>query len=280
MINRPQTIQIFLSEGTPHGIKEGVITNRLVKTLLFPRKKIKEVAKRKVAMYTGVYFLFGKTDIGVKPVVYIGEGESCLERVLEHNKTKDWWTHGIICATINDQLTKTEAKYLEHFFLQKIRQGGRYHVDNSTGSKKPSIPENREHDILDMIETIGVLIATMGFPVLETEDEKNTSQELIHIKRPDYSASAVYTDEGVIILKGSEARLKVSKSCPNSIIELRKELLNDSVLKTENENYMFLEDYVVGSPSRASDLILGNSSNGWDQWKTSDGTSLNDLYRT
>jgi hypothetical protein len=56
---KPQTIQIFLPDGSPISIKEAELTNRLVKAVKFPRNKIQEVSKRELVHYTGVYFLFG-----------------------------------------------------------------------------------------------------------------------------------------------------------------------------------------------------------------------------
>jgi hypothetical protein len=53
---RPQTIQIFLPDGSPTSIREAELTNRLVKAILFPRNKIQEVAQREMVHYTGVYF--------------------------------------------------------------------------------------------------------------------------------------------------------------------------------------------------------------------------------
>jgi hypothetical protein len=78
---RPQTIQIFLPDGQPTSIRETEITNRLVKAILFPRNKMQEAAKREMVYYTGVYFLFGNTEDGSKPIVYIGEGEDCFRRI-------------------------------------------------------------------------------------------------------------------------------------------------------------------------------------------------------
>ena len=54
MINRPQTIQIFLPDGSPTSIREAEITNRLVKAVLFPRNKMQEVVKRELVHFTGV----------------------------------------------------------------------------------------------------------------------------------------------------------------------------------------------------------------------------------
>jgi hypothetical protein len=77
-MSKPQTIQIFLPDGSPTSIREAEITNRLVKAILFPRNKMQEVAKRDMVNFTGVYFLFGIGEDGTKPMVYIGEGENYL----------------------------------------------------------------------------------------------------------------------------------------------------------------------------------------------------------
>lgn len=45
-MTRPQTIQIFLPDGSPTSIREAELTNRLVKAILFRRNKIQEVAKK------------------------------------------------------------------------------------------------------------------------------------------------------------------------------------------------------------------------------------------
>ena len=279
---RPQTIQIFLTEGSPLGIKEAVITNRLVKAVMFPRNKIKEVAKREAVYFTGVYFLFGKTEKGAKPKIYVGQGEKCFERISEHNRTKDWWSHCIVFTTKTNEFTASEAKYLEHYSLDKVKEGGRYHLDNGTGSNMPSIPESREHDLLDNFETISLLAATLGFPIIVEQEEKTGSEstsDRFFIDRKGYKATSKYTNEGIVILKGSGARIKESQSCPISVVDLRQQLLEDGILEISDNKYVFTEDYIVGAPSRASDLIMGNSANGWDQWKNSDGVSLNDIVR-
>jgi hypothetical protein len=83
-MTRPQTIQIFLTDGSPTIIRKAEITNRLVKAILFPRNKMEEVSKREMVHYTGVYFLFETDEDGSKPIVYIGEGEDCFKRIQEH----------------------------------------------------------------------------------------------------------------------------------------------------------------------------------------------------
>ncbi len=56
---RPQTIQIFLPDGNPTGIKIADLTNRMVVAILIPRNKLSESEAREEVGKHGVYFLFG-----------------------------------------------------------------------------------------------------------------------------------------------------------------------------------------------------------------------------
>lgn len=153
---------LILPDGSPTSIKEAEITNRLVKAILFPRNKLQEVTKRESVHFTGVYFLFGNSEDGAKPIVYIGEGENCLERIKEHNRNKDFWTHCIIATTKTDEYTKTDGKFLEHYCLKMATNSNRYKIDNNTGSRQPSLPESRKFDLLDNFDTLKILVAALG----------------------------------------------------------------------------------------------------------------------
>jgi len=278
-MTRPQTIQIFLPDGSPTSIREAEITNRLVKAILFPRNKTEEVAKRPIVHYTGIYFLFGEDD-GVKPLVYIGEGEVCFDRIKEHHKNKDFWTHGIIVTTKTNEYTKTDGKFLEYLSLKTAKGNGRFKIENSTGSKEPSLSESKKHDLLDNFETIKVLLATLGYSLFEGNVEKSTDKNddlFIHFK--GLTAKGSYIDEGFKIYKGSEARKNHAASFRNTQLILRERLLNDKILEIRNGKIVFLQDHIFPSPSAASDMIKANSSNGWIEWKNKEGKTLDELKR-
>ena len=55
---RPQTIQIFLPNGNPRGLKIAELTNRLIKAIYFPRKLFNEAISRSELKNVGLYFLF------------------------------------------------------------------------------------------------------------------------------------------------------------------------------------------------------------------------------
>lgn len=276
---KPQTIQIFLPDGSPTSIREAEITNRLLKSILFPRNKIQEVAKREMVHFTGVYFLFGTDEDGITPVVYIGEGEDCYKRIQAHNRNKDFWTHCVVVTTKTNEYTKTDGKYLEHFCLEHAQKVGRYKTDNDTGSKKPSIPESREYDLLDNFETLKILLATLGYPLFEEKRKAKSAKELFYCIGKNANAKGELTDDGFVVYKGSLANKENSKTVGDWVKNLRLSLLEDRILIENNGVLEFQEDFIFKSPSGASATVLARSSNGWTDWKSKAGKTLDELKR-
>jgi hypothetical protein len=279
MQNKPQTIQIFLPDGSPISIREAEITNRLVKAILFPRNKMQEVVIREMVHFTGVYFLFGNTEDGAKPKVYIGEGEDCFTRIQSHNRKKDFWTHCVIITTKTDEYTKTDGKYLEHYCLDKAKDIGRYLIDNDTGSKKPSISESREYDLLDNFDTAKILLATLGYPIFEGKRKAQSAKELFYCVGKKAKAKGELSDDGFLVYKESSVNIEETKGINSWIKTLRKKLLEENILKEENGVYVFQTDHIFNSPSAAAATVLGRSANGWTSWKDKNGKTLDELKR-
>ncbi|MEO7043426.1 MAG: DUF4357 domain-containing protein, partial [Gemmatimonadaceae bacterium] len=95
-----------------------------------------------------------------------------------------------------------------------------------------------------------------------------------------YDAIAEYTEEGMVVLRGSKARTEVAPSMvPMSAGKRRQGLIDDGRLKLEGNAYVFQEDVLFKSPSGASDVVVGASSNGWILWKSKTGKTLDELKR-
>jgi len=278
-MNRPQTIQIFLPDGSPTSIREAEITNRLVKAILFPRSKMNEVSKREQVHFTGLYFLFGPSEEGGKSFVYIGEGEECFRRIKSHNRKKDFWTHAVVITTKTDEFTKTDGKFLEHYCLDKASSIGRYSIVNDTGSKKPSLSESRTYDLLDTFETLKLLISTLGYPLFEEKRKAKSSKELFYCKGKDAIAEGELTDDGLLVYKGGKCTLKETPTAGKWIIGMRTRLIEDEVLKEEDGLLVFQIDHIFSSPSAAAGTILARRANGWKDWKNKEGKTLDELKR-
>lgn len=275
-MTRPQTIQIFLPDGSPTSIREAEITSRMVKAILFPRKKIEEVAKRDLVHFTGVYFLFGTTEDDL-PKVYIGEGECCYKRIRSHIRLKDFWTHGVVVTTKSNEYTKTDAKFLEHYCLLKAREVGRYETANDTGSTKPSLPEPREFDLLDNFETLKILLGTLGYPVFEPKRARQT--EIFYCQGKDASATAELTDEGFLVHRGGICQYALTPSAGPWIQNAREKLIDQEVLVLQDGRYVFQNDQLFNSPTAAAVVVLGRNANGWTVWKNKGGQTLDELKR-
>ncbi len=57
------------------------------------------------------------------------------------------------------------------------------------------------------------------------------------------------------------------------------ELVQKGIVREEEEEIVFLEDYLGSSPSFAASLLMGRSTNGWTKWKMSNGKTLDEMER-
>ena len=279
-MNRPQTIQIFLPDGSPRSIRIAEITNRVVKAVLIPRNKLDYIATRDEIRNVGVYFLFGEVADRAKPMVYIGEAEDCLERIKQHNRSKEYWNHAVVMVSKIGAFTKSHAKYLEYLAVKDALDSNRYELDNSTNPAKPFVTESMEADLLDSFETIKILLSTLGYPVFDkVSRETTTPKELFIINARNTHAEGNLVDDGFVVFSGSEASIDTTPSCNRYIVTLRNQLIESKILVPVEEKFIFQQDYIFNSPSTAGGAVIGRSINGWKEWKNASGITLNELKR-
>jgi len=277
---RPKTIKIYLPEGSATGIKEAELTNRLVLAISAPRIKLPGLVKREAASYTGIYFLFGENEENSDSVVYIGQGENCLDRIKAHNRNKDFWNRCIIIVTKTNGFTRTDISYLEYYAILKTNELKRYVTDNQATPKKPSIKESDEADLLDSFETIKVLLSTLGYPIFEeTRRIKTISQNIYYCKSKDADATGEYKDDGFVVLKGSKANIQETKTARPWVVSMRENLKSTGKLVISNNVLVFTSDHVFSSPSSAAATVLGRSANGWTSWKNKEDKTLDEVER-
>ncbi len=279
MLGTAKTIQIFLPDGSPRGIKIADITSRIVKAIQIPRNRLEDGGKREETHNVGVYFLFGQSDEDSKPRVYIGEAENCFERIKQHNKEKDFWDTAVIVTTSNNTFTKAHIKYLESYSYEQCNQIGRYKM-KQTIPTKPYLPEPIIADLMDIFETMKILLSTLGFHIFEETRERKEDElnEYFYCRGKGVEAVGDYTDEGFVVFKDSQMVID-STNGMKTYLGLRTKLINDKQVLKEGNYYKFVSDYIFKSPSAASAVILGRPSNGWMDWKNKDGKTLDELKR-
>ena len=140
-----------------------------------------------------------------------------------------------------------------------------------------------EADVLDAFETGAVLLSTLGFPVFDpVAGTPRSAVELLtyYCAGSDAKGMGRLVEDGFVVLKGSTARPESVPSAHKYIATKRQAMISSGVLVQDGPSLRFTEDYLCDSPSGASMLVLGRTSNGWDDWKTADGRSLDEVERS
>jgi hypothetical protein len=90
----------------------------------------------------------------------------------------------------------------------------------------------------------------------------------------------MYTEEGFVVLKGSVGRKENVPSIVGTSGErLRDRLIESGVMRVEGDTVIFERDHLFRSPSIAALSLMGRTCNGWFDWKSKDGQTLDALKR-
>ncbi|WP_231559921.1 GIY-YIG nuclease family protein [Capnocytophaga canis] len=251
------------------------LSNWTGKAYKIPRVEIKLCVDRPDLKNTGVYLLLGKNEEG-KEIVYIGEAENVYTRLTQHLTQKDFWNEVIIFVSKDDNLNKAHIKYLEYRLYQNAKEAKRYSIENGNTPTLSSISELDKAEMEEFIENIKLLVNTLGHKVFENKREyssiKKREQYYIDQGKDERFCRAIgeLSSEGFLVLKGSRISQEIVPSFPSSFCKLRESLIQKGTIV----NFEFQEDYIFSSPSTASSVITGRSSNGLIEWKTKNGKIL------
>ncbi len=284
---RPQTIQIYLPAGDPRGMRVAEITTRIVRVIEVPRSQLADFLKMPEAQQVGVYFLMGDLSEAGLPRAYIGQSGNLGNRLVQHNQNKDFWNRALVVISLTNSMTQTHALFLEWFAIAEATKAGRYTLENGNTGSQPYTPAPLQADCQEIHETTATLLATLGQPIFEpltggapTGDGEAAKPELFYCKGPDAGGVGEYTSEGFVVYKGSTARIDNVASIKGTSQErFREQLVTDGVLQLQGRQYVFTRDYLFSSPSMAAIAVLGRSANGWMEWKTEQGQTLDGAKR-
>lgn len=197
----------------------------------------------------------------------------------------------------DDNLTKAHVKYLESRVIQIANSIKRYKIENSNQSQASSLPMADKDAMEEFSIHIKLLLGILGHKLLEnvapaktnqintnfsfqTHDEKSTNItsniELFLITK-GLKASALQTDEGIVVLEGSEAAKDYTNNLQIGYRELREKLVNDGTLQLQDNKYIFQKNQLFPTASPAAAVIVGYNINGRAQWKDITGTSLKEI---
>ncbi|WP_396439917.1 GIY-YIG nuclease family protein [Limnohabitans sp.] len=287
MSSRPQTIQIFLPSGNPRGMRVAEITTRIVRVIEVPRSQLADFLKMPEAQQVGVYFLMGELSEAGLPRTYIGQSGSVGKRLEQHHQNKDFWNRAFVVISLTNSLTQTHGLFLEWLAIAEATKAGRYGLENGNTGSQPYTPAPLQADCHEIHETAATLLATLGQPIFEPLTSAPTAKgivELFYCKGSGADGVGEYTTEGFVVHKGSKGRAEIVPSIQGTSHErMRSQLITEGVL-TENAGnagsmLVFTRDHLFSSPSTAAMAVMGRSANGWVEWKTASGKTLDEVKR-
>ena len=284
-MSRGKTIQIYLTDGEPTGIRTAELTTSISKAVLIPRKRLSEASNRNEVSQAGLYFLFENQGFGEEARVYIGQSLNCFNRLKQHNSDgkKDYWNLAVAFITKDNSFTPTHLSFLEQMAISKANEANRFSVENAVQPANFVISESMEAECQDHFDSIKLLLGTLGLPVFKRLNEASPVAEgmdqVFMLKQRGANARGTMSDEGFVILAGSRGPVEVTGSYEDGKKALRQKLIERGVLKVEGDEIVFAEDYLLGTPSGAAVLVCGRITNGWTAWTNDKGVTIDAIFR-
>ena len=281
LLKKGRSIKIFMVDGEPDGLKTVELSNWNGHAIVIPRNKLKEIKERGDCHGYSVYFLIGKKDNSeLFSDVYIGKTRGLFERLSTQDLKKEFWDVAI--GFTGSKLNDAYIGYLESRCIEIAKITKKYNIDNEKDEKLPQLSESEISETEAFLANLKLILSAIGYPVLEeiiSEDQNEVDEPIFYCKAESKNSSAKgrRTNNGFVVYKGSKLAKKQIGSVEESNKKTISELIENDIIKEEDLYYIFIEDYEFNSPSGASRLVLGYSSNGLDYWKTADGITLKDF---
>lgn len=282
----PTSIRIFLADGSPDGLRIVEKSNWTGRAIWCNRSQVERAFQRDEMSQPGVYLLTGITDDGLSQI-YIGEADVLSDRIKQHLTGKDFWTELVAFVSTNESLNKAHVRYLESRLISLAKEANQWLVENNTAPKLPPMSEMDRADAEGFLAEMLLILPLLGVDAFESasvqvsrssQQSEEHSPELYLHARGAYARGHEVAN-GFVVLKGSRARLTEVPSIRKRIKNLRRQLIEQGVLKPEGDSLIFTQDFRFSSPSAAAGVLVGGESNGLTAWKDASGRTLKSLQR-
>lgn len=278
-----RTINLFLVDGSPTGLRFAEIGLSTIKAIVIPRASLKSFARRQEANRTGVYLLIGPDSTeSARLRLYVGEGDSIITRLKSHDDEKEFWTDAVVLISKDENLTKAHVRYLEAQFIQHAKDAKRVLIDNGTSPAiDGKLPEPAVAEMNEFTAQAKLLIATLGFGIFQASQITATAGQPADATKTDtfkYSGGNyeavldVDSENGKFVVRaGSKARVEENATLSDNYKTQRAQLAASGSLQLDGASYLFNDSVEFSSISAAAQIVSGQTINGRTAWKTEDG---------
>ena len=277
-----RTLKVVIPDGNPLNYKQVVGGSDCVMHVLSRSFCISENLNELKGMQRPALYLL----IDEKGKGYIGQTKGFAARVKDHLAKKPWWTRAYVFVSASGLYNTANVEYLEYIAIRAAQESASYDMsDNGQTPTNPTLHEWDRPEFDEVFEQIKFFllcercfifekVAEGAAPAAPPLEKQEPTHPLFYAKRKGIVAKGYPLLDGTksfVVLKGSLLNVEVTPSF--SLKKQREKVLESCVLKSKDA-YELCEDYVFTSPSSASGVCNGFSSNGFEDWKLEDGTTL------
>lgn len=274
---RPLTIQLYLPDGNPKGLRISELTTSVVRIIEVPRIHLGAFQKLPESRQVGVYFLFGG-DKSASGHVYIGQSSNVGARLATHNSKKDFWTTAWVVVFNSPHFTPTHTLYMEYESIRIAQEAQRFTLDNGNKGQRPAISYGLQSDADNALDIMKLLFDALQFPVFEPRPSLSAllaNNDLYYCSSMGMTVRGHYTAHGFMVLRGSTAVRKTAMFIHGTSIEkLRDQLYASKILQLQDQQLTFTQDHEFSSVQEASAVVLGRHSNVENEWFDEEGRAL------
>ena len=288
-----KSIRIYLADATVTGIRYAELVNWTGHAIACPRNRLNELPNWPESSKPGVYFLFEGRFSDSKPTAYICESETVSQRLIQHDRNKEFWSEVIVFTSKDENLTKAHVKYLESTLVFLAKNADRYQLENGNTPPESSLPRADRDAMEEFVENIRMVLGILGHPILEpilkpkpssdslslNGNESNSDDQLgeLSFTANGLVAKGVVSDEGFVLKKGSQLSKTNADSIPEKLISMKERLLKEGLLMEDGDKLIAKEDILLSSSSYAAAIVAGTSRSGPQSWRNENGKTLKQI---
>ncbi|WP_241677187.1 GIY-YIG nuclease family protein [Bifidobacterium jacchi] len=268
------TMTMQLIDNDPDGIRICRVEGESLLTVVVPRDKLAEAKRLPYVPERGVYYLLDE-DHGVLGRVYAGQTTQGLARLEAHKAKKEFWNKAVMFLDTDINIDRDVLDVLEAKVIDYVRRNGSYETDN-TFLPGPHVNPYKEQRVEDLHSSILFRMKVLGYDLDREETVPVVGNTLFHTTRNGVQASGRYdTATGrFTVIAGSQVDLDRNIIKNQSAVAVRRHLFGERAGKEQ-----LPDDIVLSSPSAAAVFVLGGSQNGWTEWVSDQGKTLDEVYR-
>lgn len=272
---RVKTLTIQLIDAQPDRIRFCRIDGESLVTVVVPRDDLAEAKSLPNIPQRGVYYLLDE-DHGNVSRVYAGQTTQGIARLDAHKAKKEFWNKAVMFLDDDQNISRDALDVLEAKAIDYVRTHGSYETDNSA-TPKPYIDPYKEDAVERLHDRILFRMAALGYDLDRVDQGPAGAPAVFHTKKNGIRGAGRY-DKATghfTVLAGSKVNLSRLVLKNAAVAAARREIFGDS-----GGIAVLAEDLEFPTPSAAAVFVLGGSQNGWTEWVSDDGETLNQVYRS